>query len=343
MSKRRAGTNWQYGRALEAATSIALRHYNDYTRTRTETKRQQQPMANGVTQQFDSRVQYRRHQGKKSDRAKWMRFMKKVQDANLATSATKTVIFNDSATAGNATGLQAVYGVNIYSFKTASAVAPDWNRDMARIMYNDPIPGGVASGVQQRQYVFKSAVLDVTFSVTPASYSGTAPDIIVTPYAKAEIDVYEVAYKQDCNGETLQQLWTDALLATPKQGTLGSDITPVTLGATPFQSPELCRQVTILKKTKYFMEPGECATYQKRYPGNRHLTKSFVMDEISMPTYAVAGQTQTLLFVIKGVPTKTTANVIESSPMTNIVISATRTYSYSFLDSGEQTADAANP
>lgn len=319
----------------------------------------------GVSFQHDARVQYRKKSSNPRTQRKWHRFMSKVEEAHLQTAATKSLIFSAAGAFGNNAEKQATFALHAYSGVATAVAAPgDINRDLYRIVTNDPDPRKPANdntgtgSVLQRKYVFKSCVLDITFRA-PASFpiGTTGGNQVMVPNTKIEFDLYEVVYKQDAEKDTFEALWDAADAQTPvvrpNPPVANASISRVDVGATPFQFPELCRTITILKKTKYFIDPGQAFTYQKRFPGNRHMDKSFITENLGFPCFAIAGQTFSILCIIKGVPgyfrDRDAAYAefgdfkLKQSPQVNITWSATRTYEYTFLDSGEQTADAYNP
>lgn len=349
MPKRRYVGSLDLTPALGAAASAAFRYgfaYVSNKRRKTNTTEM-----SGITRQHDTQLQYRRKKGGGKNVRKWENFLDKIEQAQLQTAATKSIVFNNTGNIGNVDGEQAIYAINIYS-GIANSDPFDVNRDLYRIVTNDPDPRTAdpnnTGTVLQRKYVFKSGVLDLTFRVSPTFpvYTGNAQTSLATN-GKVEMDIYEVAYKQDAEYNNFTQLWLASDQQTPvvRPGS-NTSLTYNTLGATPFQFPELCRTITILSKTKHFVDVGEVFTYQKRFPGNRHIQKNFIIGELGGTSFAIGGQTYTVLCIIKGVPgwTGSIPNMInKSSPAVNVAVSATRTYEYTFLDSGEQTADAANP
>jgi len=152
------------------------------------------------------------------------------------------------------------------------------------------------------KFMFQSAVLDVT--VRNTSHFVGSED---SPTVPIEMDVYElnvgVNVDNTANDIRLPENMFEKAQNDTKTiaGDLTSDLTITQRGVTPWDLPTaLARyKIKILKKTKYFLSPGQTMTYQYRDPGRHVMVKQRMLETDG---YSRPGTTKTLLFIYKAVP-----------------------------------------
>jgi len=287
--------------AQYAARSVGRYIANRVTGGGTQSASQTQTWGNGVTSQFDRRVQYRRKPMPKRRKRRWRKFKKRVNYVIDSALGTRSIIRNGSQTqsitdgSGNQTYLEAtLYGIK------GSGLHDDVYKIFQTFGTDDQLRG--------RLIRFKSAVLDITVVNKSAESQG------------AEVDVYEYYVRKS---------FPEADVGTLLDGVLADAVTPVmsamvtfnkeTRGFTPFQAPAALKYIKIKKKTKYFLASGQTFTYQIRDARNRVFNGEYVND--SQPFRG--GWTKGLLITGKAVAGGT-GNV-------SLAMGITKTYCCTFL------------
>jgi len=152
------------------------------------------------------------------------------------------------------------------------------------------------------KFMFQSAVLDVT--VRNTSYFVGSEN---SPTVPIEMDVYEinVGVNVDNTANDInvpENMFEKAQNDTKTiDGDLTTSLTIRQRGVTLWDLPTaLARyKMKILKKTKYFLSPGQTMTYQYRDPGRHVMVKQRMLETSG---YSRPSTTKTLLFVYKSVP-----------------------------------------
>lgn len=273
----------------------------------------------GVTSQYDKKVSYYKKSAPRWKKRAYGRFARKVRSVFLKDVGTKTIIRNAQLTRTWATGDQDYVAVSIYGTDgLATTTQMAGHDDLKQIFDNDTTTKPTS------KFLFGSAVCDITFTNLSTITDGTNQN------TGMEIDIYEMVYgrQPDCTNPVA--LFNDAATNTDAINGLNPQINLTVRGATPFDLPDALSRgkVKILKKTKYFLAAGQCATYQFRDPKNRSFKKDVV--DTSDNNYVLPWVTRTLFFVAKGIPTGDATKVLKA-----LQVGCTRKYMYKVIEDND--------
>lgn len=300
-------------------------------RSFTGTQRRRVRTGQGVTDQFDRRVIYRKRSMPRYKKRRWRSFVKKVHAASEKSLGTRTVVFNDKLISSglnilsNAT--QVVQELALYPFQCSRA----HEKDINKILNNDN------SVSTTGKFLFQSGVLDLTFQNT--SFKNEAnPSSRGDPHV--EVDVYEIVAGREFDslpvGSGLTEIFINADGDTPLINA-GSSISIADRGVTPFDLPSALSEfrVKILKKTKYTLSPLQSVTYQMRDP-RRHVIDKQLQN---MQSANKRGLTRFLFILTKPLPNSVPSDT--APDVYQIELGVTRKYMYK-INEREGEADGYN-
>jgi len=235
----------------------------------------------GVTVQHDARTIYRKSRMPRRKRKMWRAFSRKVHAVAEQDLGTRTVVLNRSITFNN--DVAANHGIAYLSLYSANGIGDTWMQDLNTIsglenVNANPTAAAGETVQESTKFIFKSAILDVTFRNTSGYNSGE--NIVAAPEAKLEVDVYEFLSSREW-GDTIAN-YSDITAALAVGSTVAENLggagTGITLplrGVTPWDLPYALGywRLKIIKKTKYFLNNLDTFTYQIRDPKRRVITQ----------------------------------------------------------------------
>lgn len=300
-------------RTLAPAAIAYGTNYFTNTRSRNNVKSGQ-----GVTNQYDRKVVYRKKYMPRRKKRAWKKFTRKVIAVNTKLLGSRTVLYNNTLATFNATNAQSFLACTLYGMDggIGSPIAQGQD-DIKRIFAND-----VNSGSQTDSFIFSSAIMDLTI----------VNDSVINEVSSAqqntgvEVDVYEFKYSKVGDANWPGQYFAQAVLNTDLINTGQPAINLTNRGATPWDLPDALTigGIKILKKTKYFLAQGQTATYQMRDPGNHIVSRSEVDNADN--NFVNPKMTRTIFIVFKGVPTQDPTKVTST-----LRIGCTRKYLYKIM------------
>lgn len=271
----RGGTRQWSGPSLSRARMAAQR---TFSRSRTMTRNRRQTNGLGITTQHDERRIYRKKSMPRRQRVRWKRFKNKVLAVSEKDLGSRTTLFNAGYSFGNVDpAAHNNFGIALYSNTSTTA----YLNDLDTIVNDEVGAWTAATGAvvdKQSKFIFKSAILDLTFrnSSTFTAIATPNPD----SSAKLETDVYEILVNgitDDASGtyQTLTALFTSGAADTLTTGGAGTGIAANRRGSSPWDFPAALSKfkIKILKKTKFMTPNGDTFTYQMRDPKRRVATK----------------------------------------------------------------------
>lgn len=307
-----------YNNAFRKAGRFAIAAAQAYKRSRSYTKTQNSKKVTagvGITRQHDAQVVYRKRYMPKYKKRPWAKFVKKVKAVQLSSLGKRTFVLNDTDTLANVANQQTwnlhlLYGKNGDTTGTSSYGIADLRR------VTDSFAGtSLATTNNNYKIQFHSAILDITIQNSDAT-------------AIVECDVYHVKFWKSPPDLRPSSSVGKAENAT-STGTLGSSLELTDRGVTPFDLPMFLSNTgcKILKKTKYFIAPTDCVTYQIRDARNRTITRMEVCDygasvdstTSTSTTYLMPGWTQGVLVIHKPAP-------VSAGSVVTLKIGVTRKY-----------------
>lgn len=296
MSKRKYagsyGTN-KYRRLFRTGAAVAKQVYSAWNRYGSKRKSGE---GSGVTTQYDRRVQYKYRRMPRRMRRRYQRFDKRVSHVINKSLATQTILRNSALSASFVDGAQQTFSVVCYGWKGTSSVLECGVDDMSNIATS------VFASVDAKKVRFVNCHVDVTIQNTGAT--------------NVEMDIYEYWWRGPEVYVSPNAAWDDAASETPTLA--GTALTRNTRGATPFEFPMLCRQLKIIKKTKYLLPISQAMTYQMVDRRDRVVTLNDVIDYAS---FGKKGFTKGIFIV-----TKSTVGDIDGDG--SVKIGATRTFRF---------------
>lgn len=283
----------------------------------------------------DMRSIYRRKRMPKYKRARWVRFVKKVNAVADKDLGLRTVLFNDQITQRNTTTKQSTLTLALYAIRNASIGYMD---DLKVIggLENETNPTSAAGATisKNSDVMFQSAVMDITIRNTTDRLKTIDPNPLLNVYEAApdaaiELDIYEVYQRQNASDSSqLYETLTAAFNAydDPEIGGTGTGISIEDRGASPFEfGAQMGRLgIKILKKTKFFIPNGQTITWQVRDPKRRKMTYG---DLTRVEGYNKPGWTKQFYLIYKLVPGLTQGTAVGDC-RTTLSIGLTRKYSY---------------
>lgn len=257
---KRIRSNPGYGSSITGAALLAARGaYNMYQRYRGSGTRS---TGGGVTQQHDTRTQYRKRSQPKYKKRKWVKFIKKVKAVTEKGVGTQNFLFNDTHNVSAGVGSQAVTSVMLYGGSLSTEIVntrgySDINKIMNIVSPSVGIPLYVSDLPRTGNLQFTSAVLDLTIK-------NLGTDIL-------ELDMYEIYFKGNKDlgqslGRSIEDCYQGILDSQPNKG--GTPQAVTSRGWTPFNCGAASGQMglKIYKKTKFFIGSNQVITHQKRDP-----------------------------------------------------------------------------
>lgn len=284
--------------------------------TRTMSRRQV-TSGQGVTDQYNRKLIYRKQNVDRVRRLSWKRFRNKVLAVSEKDLGSKTVVFNFRKTwtlTGIDNDTKDLLGeMALYPIRHQTS---NFLNDMNNIAFNDP------SLTTSSKFIMQSGVLDVTFTNTSQMY---LPDSDTPTGWTLELDIYEIICSKNFETQADSTSLIDAFGegATDTPAIWGTSITLDRRGVTPFDLPSALSEfgIKILKKTKYEVGYLKSITYQIRDPKRHVLDKAEIQDFSSTNK---PNLTRWLLFNAKAIPG------FGSSVLNNVevVTGITRKYMY---------------
>lgn len=284
-------------RVAGQAARVAYDTYQNYQSIR------QEPTANvGVTNQHDNQVIYQRKRMPLKKRKQWTDFSKKVNAVVNKSLGTKTMLINNIDALSAAVGDQIFASYTLYGANGSDGSGYRGPSDMSIVAQNVTLA---------RKLIYKSGILDLTITNTLA----TAP---------IELDIYHVTYNNENFANSPNAVFSNASNSSITPVTTGTTIVlPETRGASPFDFPLAlsAARISILKKTKVFLGPSNCTTYQIRDLRDHHVLKYDFANETTGNNFVKPGMTQGVILIAK-----TIAGFSATAP--GMYVGATRKYSY---------------
>lgn len=262
---------------------------------------------NGVTFQRDKTNVYRRKKMPYRKKKRWVRFVKKVNAVDERELGTRTVLFNKSVVFSNQSSGEQILGyVALYPLQCP--IGPGFESHMNDLkgisgLENQASPTAVLGERvgPSTKIMFHSAVLDITMRNTSFITGGE-----LGSGNTLEVDVYEIMSSKKWNDssgikQNLVQVLEKGDNETPVIGGVGEAISIQKRGATPWELPAGISRygLKIMKKTKYFLQPGQTLTYQLR-DAARHVTTVGYLEDSQGANKP--GWTKHVFFIAKSVP-----------------------------------------
>jgi len=261
----------------------------------------------GVTNQHDERHVYRKRRMPRRKRRQWGKFVNKVHAVSEKDLGSRTVVLNKTVNFDNTVAANQNL---IYCALYPGTSTDSWMNDINQLSALENIaanPTSAAGNTVQlsTKWIFKSAVLDVTFR-NAANFNTDGATLVPDSRGKMEVDVYELISNKAWQDTAITAANITALFSqadTDTQNLLGAG-TAVNIalrGVTPWDVPLALSQygLKILKKTKYFVQNQDTFTYQLRDPKRRVITESRMarMQGCNVPRW-----TRHILIISKLVP-----------------------------------------
>lgn len=296
------------------------RKYNTPSRKYAPRRKSYARGGRGVTSQYDRAQIYRKTYMPRRKKVRWRRFVKKVQAVTSKERCGRSVVFNKGSTIQSLSAGDNGYG----SFGLLNVKGANGANELGMGDLFDLLNSETELNASNSKMLLKSAVLDITFSA-PYTYTTTAgSDTLNWNPVPVEMDVYEIVPKKRPAFTGFGAAISDAQGDTP---TIGTTYTPVSMdsrGCTLFQLPQLLMNYTIVKKTKYTLNPGQNCTYQVRDPTNRTIEYKEVIDDSGSHAFSKYGS-KIVFAVVKLVAGN--AGVFDFA---TIDVGCTRTYYYTY-------------
>lgn len=284
-----------------------------YTKSRTYKK---PSTSQGITQQHDARMVYRRKKMPYRKKKQWVKFSRKVNAVIQKAISVSSVVYSDSisSTSGTTVNQQGYQIHLLYGKKGVPAATPI---DSGTDDIWNTLRKGSATLPGNQKFQFSSAVLDLT--------------AVNTSVALQEVDLYHVVFWKETSFSSPLTALIDAEASTP--ASFGTTLTLSQRGVTPFELPLWIRGtgMKILKKMKYFIEPNNAITYQIRDPRNRFINGNEVNDNSN--DYCQPGWTQGVLILHRPVP----GNATLPDPGYTMNVGCTRKYGVKVLQDNSVT------
>lgn len=301
----RRGPN-KYARLVGSALSAAMKYRGNGSRTKTGIRNYNAEA--GVTNQYDSRLIYRKRRTSKRQFKKRRLSVRTYRKNLLQHLGTNQLVRSTQGILACGANLQNSLG---FCFLGNTGAAPD--NDFGDIRDNMRIEGIANNWRKSEMLYVQKGVLDVTLQNISASLTTTA-----------DIDVYTLQCRRDhAQSATVPGEWTTYLTNQQKDdGSAATNANISQIGMTPFQAPQFCAQWTILRKRKYLLSHGQSCHFQI------HQSSKRVNMGLSATTNWWKGVTA-ILIVINGVYSGL------GFPACDLAYSFTRTYSFKYLQEGD--------
>jgi len=233
----------------------------------------------------------------------WKRFKGKVNYIAEKNLGSRTCVYNTKFIAQNGNPIEhGLTSVCIYGHASNNSRFNDVRHIAAQENVTDPSAIRGETTDLTTKFMFQSGILDVTVRNT-SFFVGEES----SPTVPIEMDVYEMNIGATTDNtandiNTPEDMFVKAQNDTKTlDGDLTNALTIARRGVTPWDLPTaLARyKIKILKKTKYFLSPGQTMTYQYRDPGRHVMVKQRMLETYG---FSRPSTTKTLLFIFKAVP-----------------------------------------
>lgn len=286
-----------------------------YSSTRDRARGTYQRSGGGVTSQYNRTKVYQKKFMPKRKKVRWRKFAKKVKAVADQERCGRSVVFNISNQCITTGTGQAFGSIGLLNVKGTNAASEIGMGDLWDLLSGD----GDLSASNSKMLI-KSAVLDITFEA-PVSF--VAESITYNSYP-LEVDVYEMSPKKRPPFTGMIAAINDAASSTPSIGGGYTALTLAARGCTVFQLPQLLSYYTVMKKTKYTINPGSNFTYQIRDPKNRTVDYNQVVDFTGTHASSSYGSR-----IVLAVAKNTNAGALPTEGIA-LNYACTRTYFYNF-------------
>lgn len=295
----------------------------------------------GVTFQHDTKRIYTKKSMNPRKKKKWTSFVKKVGAVSDKSLGTRQVVFNKKLDVDNdVPGNQGVVSTCLYGWNSTS-IDRTWFNDMTYIsnIENATQADELVNGELMRpdtNYMFQSGVLDITMTNTSFVNAPTAESTTKVPIL--EVDLYDLYFTKEAemNGVNVSRAEecfsinyaVDRRILDNNVGASLDKIDITKRGVTPF---DMSRSISafgckILKKTKYFLSPGQTITYQVRDPRKHTLLKKKLQGPLE--GFNLRKLTKVQLIIFKSVPGPHTVGTLPDTIKEQVTLGVTRKYMY---------------
>lgn len=291
-------------------------------------RRAQNQSGMGITEQYDRKTIYKKKYMPRGKKKAWKRFKSKVNHIAEKNLGTRTAVYNLQFFSQNQNPTRhGVTSLCLYSHRSNSSRFDDMHFLAQQENTLSPSAALGETTDLTTKFMFQSGILDVT--VRNTSYfvgSESSPTIPI------EMDVYELNIGVNVDN-TLNDLNTPENMFEKAAGdtkdiggNLANALNLSQRGVTPWDIPTALSRykIKILKKTKYFLSPGQTMTYQYRDPGRHVMVKQRMLETYG---FSRPGTTKTLLMVYKSVPGFLVGST-SGDATEQIDVGVTRKYSY---------------
>lgn len=306
--------NRMYG-SLASRSRVNARQRNSRAMT-VAGRRRNVKSGQGVTNQFDARLIYRKRPMPRYRRRRWRMFANKVKAVSEKDLGSLTIVFNRTNNPNNNTpGNHVMFDFGLYGQQSASFEYNDLKAiaDQLNLAVTNSATGLALQ--KSTKVMFQSAVLDVTIRNASTFNDGTSTRF--ASEAKMEIDVYEITVRDGDDSDNLYNnlrgLLDNEVADVQRIGNAGTAINRNLRGVTPFDLTYCLSRygIKIWKKTKYFLSNNDTFTYQMRDPRRRTCTLDSMLSEEG---FNKPGWTRCVLVIGKispGLVVGTTANTYQ--------------------------------
>lgn len=151
-------------------TSTRLAHRFRNAGTQTTTRRKNMTSGQGVTDQFDRKLIYKKKRMPKRKKSKWVSFKKKVNAVAEKELGTRTIVFNKLFIRENTVvNQQALFACGLYTQESTGA-GNEYLGDLSYIQAfenaGDPTAAAGETTDLTTKYIFQSGILDMTIRNT---------------------------------------------------------------------------------------------------------------------------------------------------------------------------------
>lgn len=265
-------------------------------------RRAQNQSGQGITEQYDRKTIYKKKYMPRGKKKAWKRFKSKVNHIAEKNLGTRTAVYNLQYLSQNQNPLNhGLTSVCLYGHRSNNSRFDDMHFLAQQENDLNPTAGLGETTDLTTKFMFQSGILDVTVRNSSFIVGQTSPSIPI------EMDVYEinigVNVDNTANDINIPENLFEKAAGDTKDigGNLANALNIQLRGVTPWDIPTaLARyKLKILKKTKYFLSPGQTMTYQYRDPGRHVMVKQRMLETSG---FSRPSTTKTLLFVYKSVP-----------------------------------------
>lgn len=273
------------------STAAKRRKMGPGSRTRNK-QRPSYRSGNGTSYQHDAKTVYRRKPAPRRLKRSLQQFARRVNSVIDRTAGTSQLVVSNGFSVTTTVDTQNMFCVLLGG---GTGDLSNWNGDLLRIINAREDAADTQLG-QNRKIHMKTQVLDCTFK-----NDFVEPEFTQEFRDPVELDIYEFYVKKIAPFGAGEVLLTTEQTQDTTPLIPYAALTPLNVGATPFQFPNVGRYVTITRKTKHFIAPGNSITYQIRDAKNRWLPNDRIIDQPGA-TFGFPGWTKGIFVVFKGAP-----------------------------------------